>query len=295
MRKTLHDLEAIQRWMQAVIVHPGGVTAGLAAAESRQHIDVSAHNLEQVVTRSSALTPLRRLGIYSHAYSARLQECLSAEFPVLLHALGEKLFNLFTFDYLQHYPSRSYTLARLGENFPRYLAETRPDATAPDGARESWPDFIIDLATFERAFGEIFDGPGVEDQQILATDDILVTEHLREVRLAPVVCLKLLIFRYPVSQYFTAVRNHDDPALPTTANTFLAMTRRSYTVMVHEIDGRQYDLLTSLIAGQSLNQAISALPKGSADAHQTLIATMSDWIRDWIVKGFFYRAERLAT
>ena len=165
----------------------------------------------------------------------------------------------------QHYPSRSHTLARLGESFPRYLAETRPDAGAPHGARESWPDFIIDLATFERAFGETFDGPGVEDQQILAADHSLVKEHLREVRLAPVVCLKLLVFRYPVSQYFTAVRNNDHPALPATANTFLAMTRRSYTVMVHEIDGRQYDLLSSLIAGQSLNQAITAPPRGSAE------------------------------
>ena len=100
MRNGRHDLEAIQRWMQTVIMHPGGVTAGVDSAESRQHIDVSTHNLEQVVTRSSSLTPLQRLGIYSHAYLARLQECLRAEFPVLAHALGEELFNLFAFDYL---------------------------------------------------------------------------------------------------------------------------------------------------------------------------------------------------
>jgi hypothetical protein len=52
-----------------------------------------------------------------------------------------------------------------------------------------------------------------------------------------VVCLKLLRFRYPVSQYFSAVRNHEDPALPQPSDAFLAMTRRSYTVLSTSLRG----------------------------------------------------------
>src|SRR5438876_6595516 len=132
--------------MQAVITNPTGVRDGLASEAARQYIDISGEDLEQVVTRSHSLTAAGRLAIYSHSYFARLQECLRAEFPVLLHALGEELFNLFTFEYLRQYPSRSYTLNQLGENFPRFLAETRPDAEAPEGARVNWPDLIIDFA-----------------------------------------------------------------------------------------------------------------------------------------------------
>lgn len=273
--------------MQAVITNPAGVQGGLASEAARQYIGISGDDLEQVVTRSRSLTAAGRLAIYSHSYFARLQECLRAEFPVLLHALGEKLFNFFTFEYLKAYPSRSYTLNHLGENFPRYLAETRPDSDAPPNARESWPDFIIDLATLERAFSRVFDGPGVEDRQILDANQLLTIGQLHEARFLPVVCLKLLSFRYPVGQYFRAVRNQEDPALPQPTDTFLAMTRRSYTVLIHELTGRQYDLLSALVAGQSLNQGVNALARTSGDDSPTLLTKALGWIEDWANKGFF--------
>ena len=287
MREQPRDLETIERWLQAVITEPAGIVAGLASEEAQRNIDVSAEQIEEIVTRSNTLTATQRLAIYGNAYFARLQECLRAEFPVLLHALGEKLFNLFTFEYLKHYPSRSYTLNHLGENFARYLAETRPDNDVPPNARESWPDFIIDLATLERAFSEVFDGPGVEDRQILDAGQLLTIGQLHEARFLPVVCLKLLSFRYPISQYFRAVRNREDPALPQATDTFLAMTRRSYTVLIHELTGQQYDLLRALVAGQSLNQGVDALAKTTGDDSQNLIPTALDWIEDWANKGFF--------
>src|SRR5437667_6753581 len=273
--------------MQAVITEPAGVQGGLASEAARQYIGISGDDLEQVVTRSHSLTAAGRLAIYCHSYFARLQECLRAEFPVLLHALGEELFNLFTVEYLKVYPSRSYTLNQLGENFPRYLAETRPDGDAPPSARESWPDFIIDLATLERAFSKVSDGPGVEGRQVLDANQLLAIGQLHNARFLPVVCLKLLSFRYPVSQYFRAVRNREDPALPQATDTFLAMTRRSYTVLIHELTGQQYDLLRALVAGQTLNQGVDALAKTTGDDSQNLIPTALDWIEDWANKGFF--------
>ncbi len=287
MREPPRDLETIERWLQAVITEPAGIVAGLASEEAQRNIDVSAEQIEKIVTRSNTLTATQRLAIYGHAYFARLQECLRAEFPVLLHALDEKLFNLFTFEYLKVYPSRSYTLNQLGENFPRYLAETRPDGDAPPSARESWPDFIIDLATLERAFSKVFDGPGVEGRQVLDANQLLAIGQLNDARFLPVVCLKLLSLRYPVSQYFWAVRKHEDPALPQPADTFLAITRRSYNVLIHELTEGQYDLLSALSAGQSLNQGVNVLSRTSGDDSQTLITTALGWIEDWANKGFF--------
>jgi hypothetical protein len=116
---------------------------------------------------------------------------------------------------------------------------------------------------------------------------LLAIGQLHEVRFLPVVCLKLLSFRYPVSQYFRAVRNHEDPALPQPADTFLAMTRRSYTVLIHELTRWQFDLLSALVAGQSLNQGIHALTKTTSDDSQTLFTAALGWIEDWAEKGFF--------
>src|SRR5690348_9320961 len=103
-------LGPVPRWMQAVIMHPDGFDAGLASEAARQHLDVAPEDVEKVVTRSISQTSVERLSIYANAYYARLLECLGEEFPVLKQTLGEETFDAFAFDYLQQYPSQSYTL-----------------------------------------------------------------------------------------------------------------------------------------------------------------------------------------
>jgi hypothetical protein len=197
-----HDLAHIQRWMQAAVAHPGGVHEGVASPEARQHIDVGPEDVDKVLTRSRALTALERLAVYGSAYYARLLECLREEFPVLKHALGEEVFDGFAVGYLQRYPSRTYTLMELGTDFPRFLQETRPAAEG-EGPSADWPDFLIDLATVEQAFNEVFDGPGVEGQRLLDGEQLLDVpeDRLPEARFVPVSCLRLLTLRYPVHAY----------------------------------------------------------------------------------------------
>src|SRR6516162_5491651 len=125
----MRDLDRLQRWLQSVITHPGGVAAGVASDEARRLIDVAPADAGRVVTRSRALTALERLEIYHRAYHARLLECLREEFPVLEHALGRDVFDQFALGYLQKYPSHSYTLNQLGTCFPQFLAESRPPAS----------------------------------------------------------------------------------------------------------------------------------------------------------------------
>lgn len=286
MNEPPRDLRALEHWLHAVVTNP----AGLASAEARQHLDVMDEQIEDVLTRSHSLTAAARLAIYTHAYLARLQECLRAEFPILLHALGAELFTLFTLEYLKHYPSRSYTLNRLGASFPRYLAESRPDADARVSARESWPDFIVDLATLERTFAEVFDGLGVEGETILDRDQLLriPLETLLEARLVPVICFRLLPFSYPVGRYFDAVRRKDNPDLPLPTNTYLAINRRDYVVRIHELNGAQYELLMSLINGSTLGQ----LADGQTD-RKGFVTTILTWLEDWADKGFFATLENL--
>lgn len=163
--KPMRELEVIQRWMQAVITHPGGVVAGMDSTEARWAIPVGPNDVESVVTRSRLLSAVDRLEIYARAYYARLIECLRAEFPVLVHALGEDLFAEFAVGYLERYPSRSYTLNLLGAGFPRYLDETRP-------SNDSWAEVVVDLANLELAVAEVFDGPGVEERRTLDFADL---------------------------------------------------------------------------------------------------------------------------
>jgi hypothetical protein len=294
MNDKTSELSRIERWMQTVIMHPGGIHQGIASENARRHIDVRPDQVESIVTRSSALAAGDRLAIYSRAYRARLLDCLRAEFPVLLHALGTELFDQFAFDYLERHPSRSYTLARLGERFPGYLADTRPDRDAPTDSRESWPDFIIDLATLEREFSEVFDGPGVEGQPVVTESEVselLNSAGWPEATLVTVPCLRLLTFRYPVNNYFVAARRNENPELPGPALTLLAVTRRDYTVYLYELQREQYELLSALIAGESLERAIERAELPTGCDRGALTANLHDCLNSWVALGFFSAME----
>jgi hypothetical protein len=282
----------IQNWMQTVIAHPG-VHEGVNSREARQHIDVNTENLEKVLTRSRALPALDRLAIYGSAYFGRLIECLREEFPVLKHALGEELFDAFAVDYLGVYPSRSYTLFRLASNFPRFLAETRPDQEGDGRSAPNWPDFLIDLAMLELTFNEVFDGVGMENEHRLDADELraISPERVAETRLLCAPCLRLLALRYPVHKYFTAVRRHEDPDLPAPVDTWLAVSRRRYVVRHYELSQPASQLLQAILAGESLGQAINQAVEAAGSDIERLQDNLWTWFHDWAAEGFFRAVE----
>ena len=161
--------------------------------------------------------------------TARLLECLRAEFPITVKAVGEELFDQFAVGYLEQYPSQSYTLDHLGTRFPQYLAETRP---VDDEADTSWLDFLVDLARLEWNIAEVFDGPGAEGATLFDKDQILAIpiESWPEIRLVPVPCLRVIRLDFAVHDYYRALRNEQEAVPPDRLETFLAITRRNYVV-----------------------------------------------------------------
>ncbi len=291
-RHELRQLAQIQRWLQAVITHPDGVEAALSSSEARAEIDVSPDQIEEVVEPSKRRTSVERLEVYANAYYARLLECLRDEFPALLHAAGEEVFDGLAFGYLQSYPSHSYTLSELSRQFAQYLEETRPrDEDDPSG-EPSWPDFMIDLVRLERCYSEIFDGPGAERLTLLRAEDLrdLAPEAWAESRLTCVPCLRLLSLRYPVHEYATAVREKQDPDLPDPQPTWLAVSRINYVVRRWTLTRVQFELLTALIAGETVGSAIERAAKLAVESGESvdrLAESLRDWFAEWSAGGFF--------
>ena len=281
----MRDLGQIQRWMQSVIMHPDGVAEGMADDKARHHIDVSPEEAERVVTRSRSLSALARLAIYSNAYHARLVECLREEFPILARALGEETFDAFAIGYLQRYPSQSYTLIQLGARFPSFLAETAP----PGEEDAAWAGFLVDLATLEWTFSEVFDGPGVEGLPLLDVQRCLdlPPERLPEIHLVPVECLRLLALRYPVHRYYAAARADEEPPLPEPADTYLAVTRRNFVVRHIPLSRTGFVLLQALCAGQSLGEACATTARTGQTDMEQLAVELRGWFQQWAAEGFF--------
>jgi hypothetical protein len=164
--------------------------------------------LQEAIVRGTP-SDVPGVAIYQHAYRTRVVEALRSIFPALLEATGETLFDHFALAFLDAVPPRGHSLDALAPAFACYLAETRPS--------EAWTDIIIELATMEAAFHEVYDGP----------------DATRLFRLA-----------YPVHEYLLAVRRGDRPALPTARRAFVAMTRRDYRVIVRELPEDQFEALS---------------------------------------------------
>jgi hypothetical protein len=315
MSEARSTLDELQRWLQAVVTHPGGVTAGIESAEAREQIAVGPRQVERVVTRSQALTALERLEIYNRAYFARLLECLREEYSVLAAALGNDLFDSFAIGYLEANPSQSYTLSRLGEKFPEFLADTRPvtgglksplpsetaervggTLVAPSGPSSvenrpvaDWAEFMIDLARLERAINEVFDGPGSEGRPLVdsARLSAITPERWPEARLVCVPCLRVMRLSHPVSEYFTAIRRGERPPIPPAAPAHLAILRRDYRVLRYALESAQYELLQALLDGEPVGKAIERAAAVSPLADAQLASALREWFRFWTAEGFF--------
>ena len=287
------SLASTQRWMQAVITHPDGVIAGTASQEAQQHLAVSAEELQTVIGRSRHLSSEARLGIYHNAYFARLLECLRNIYPMLAKTLGDEAFDALAIGYLQTHPSQSYTLDRLGDQLGNYLAKTRPDLDDDCQPTETWPDFLIDLARLEWNIGEVFDGPGVEGETTLGAEALLAidADHWPAVRFLAAPCLRTLAFQFPVNDYFTALRQagegDDLPSLPDREPTWLALSRCEFVVRRHALDRAQYELLTSLINGEPIGEAISGVAAVATADFDELADRLQSWFRIWTAAGFF--------
>ena len=139
------ELPRLQRWMQEVIVHPGTVEEAIESVGATK--EIPGEGLGEVVLPSRSMTSTERVGVYHGMYLMRMQEALETDYPVIRYHLGDHQFSHLVREYVQHYPSISYTLNRLGDHLPRFFLD------------HDWPqaEFLHDLARLELAMTEVFD------------------------------------------------------------------------------------------------------------------------------------------
>ncbi len=292
MKPPPSTLEQVQRWMQAVVTHPGGVEAGTASPDALAAIELGPRGLEGVILPSRTQTSAERLAVYAHAYLARLLHCLRDLFPACRHAVGDDAFDDFALGYLQLHPPTSYTLGNLANRFVEYLNQSREHQDLAGDSRESevdtWSRFVVELARLEQTIDEVFDGPGTERLAPLGFDQLaaIAPEQWSQVRLYPAPCLRVLSFEFPTNDYFAAFRRGQSPELPDPRPTHLAISRRDYVVRRYPIDATQQVLLSAILGGATLGEALAGAARLQPDG-ATLALQLTDWFAFWSEQRFF--------
>ncbi len=272
------ELERIQRWMQALIMDPGGVRYGLRKPGDGRILPYANENLEALVLPSKQLDSVERLSIYGNMYFSRLIEILAEEFPTVQHLLGKELFEEVVKDYVTRHPSTHYSLTRLGSKFPAYLAD-EADAV-PDR------EFTVAVATVERAMEDVFDARRVEPIQFEDLTAIPI-ERWGDVRLQTIPALRLLQLDYPVNTYITAVRDNRHMDIPAATPACVAVYRHNYRVWRIDLDAQRFTLLAAVHRGESLGSALdlcASLPEADP---ASLMDAVSGWFREWTSEGLF--------
>ena len=275
-------LPELQRWFARTLHAPlGGPELFGEPSDTGSLASISA---EEIITRSSQLSSHERLQIYQSAYFARLEECLREEFPILARLLGEETFPEMAREYLQHNPSRSYTLAQLGANFPRFLEETRPPMDAHDPQAYDWPLLLVEVARLERADAEVFDAPGGENVPGLTPQELqqIPAEKCSELRFQCIPGLRLEQFAFPVHDYVSRVRRVEASQVeeipwPDRQPTFLAFNRQNYLVRRVPLTEPAYRVLQVLQQQKTLSEALDQAAEAFTDTEEDFLRSIPSW------------------
>ena len=276
------DLRTLQAWMQSLLLDTDSPPA------------VTPVSIDEVITASQQQTSRERVHVYFSAYQARLVDCLREEFATLCKFLEPDVFDGLATAYLQAHPSQSYTLADLGRQFPQFLreasAELEGDACQEPDSADPSTQFLIDRATLERLYAEVFDGPGHEGLPLITPGvlDAINPAEWPQVRFEMAPSLRLVQFDYPVHEFITACRQGTEPPVPEPQRTSLAVTRRQYIVRRVALTEPQFRLLSLLSTGLSLGDALDTVA-ASMDDLDSFANDIRKWFQEWTAAGFFVR------
>ncbi len=272
-------LAAFQSWMQAVLVHPDGARVALGAPEARRF--VAPEDAPTVVRERGGLDAAERLQIYAGMHPLRMRDALRSDYPALAELLGERGFEKLVADYVAAHPSRSFTLARLGDHLPEFLG--------------GWGSprrrgLLVDVARLERLAAEVFDAEEEAVEGPAAFSAVVRTEWSLA-RLRPSATFRLATVRPGAVAVLDAVLD-SSPAKPRAGRgrAEVVFYRKDFAVRRRVVGPFAGRFLRALSEGAPLGEALAR----ASDARRGLRPSPGEvgaWIAEWLQLGFFARVD----
>jgi hypothetical protein len=227
---------------------------------------------ERIVPKPD-FAPEEQIDRYIKGYRYRLFDLVYDDYPALLSLWGKKKTDTLIREYVEATPSTHFNISRYVERFPEYV-------------RDNASPFAYELCVLETALSRIFDA---QESQALTQDDLagLTPESFMEMELKPRDALKLFAFSYPVNKIYQAHLNGKNISDPEKETSFLAVFRHNDTLWRLDLEEREYMVLSSLFAGLSVGEALSA---AISDDDETAFSAIGEWFSKWMSNGLLAKA-----
>lgn len=144
------------------------------------------------------------LGVYRHAYAARLVDIAGSDYPRLLQHMGQTAFDKMLRGYLAVCPSRHPNVRWFAARLPDYLSSVAPHSDDP---------ILSDLALIERALNDAFDAA---DAPLLGLEDLArhAPERWGDLSFSPHPSVRRLDLATNAFAIWRALKNEEAPPQP---------------------------------------------------------------------------------
>lgn len=205
------------------------------------------------------------LGIYAHAYGARLLEALRVDHPKLVAALGDERFAALVEGYVAARPPSSFTLRDYGVDLPRWLAGA--DA----------PPWAADLARLERARVEAFDAA---DAAPLTRDELATRapEELPGLVLRWVPAAQVVTVAWSVDDTWSDLEDGVAPRPATAGPRTILVWRRDVEVIHRTLEADEAAVADAVATGASFADVCETLARHSDEPAARAIELLVRWL-----------------
>ena len=289
-------LGELQAMMAGAIMQP------LASGDRMQKCSDSV--ARAIIKPNDRLTSFERLEIYNRQYWFRILDCFYDDYPGLRAVIGQRKFDRLACAYLAKYPSASFSLRNLGSRLEKFLR-----------AEPKWIDphrrLALDMARIEWANIVAFD----EGAKPVVHVDELLGSGPSKVRLALQPYITLLAVQYPVDDLLLAAKRGDERLRAEASHAveiherhttrldirrlkpsrqYIAVHRMNNSVYYKPLTREQYEVLTALHQGATLEKACAVLLAGTNGAPRLqgrgrLVSDVQNWFQEWASFGWFCR------
>lgn len=232
--------------------------------------DTDASTPESWIVPKPDFKPAQQLGVYIDGYRFRLFDAVHDDYPVLRHYLGRKVFAALVDDYIEATPSGHFNICRYIAQFPAFVS-ARAD------------EFAFGLSVLETQIARLGDAP---ETRALSPDRLegLTPDLFMRSKVNGRAALALLPFTWNVNAYFNAVMAGQLAPEPVRKPSFVAVYRHEDTMWRLDLDEQEYMLLSSLLSGLPVEEALKAALPANDNEDETA-EKLTRWFGRWMNNG----------